>query len=111
MCRIRRKVEPPITPRTEVPRDVRKDEPFLINGYRYASYGGLELRAIDEFEKETGGYKSEEEEGEMETDTSLDGGARTLGETKLAPIFLKDLERSGKKRKRAKDPGTEAYVS
>ncbi|BBN12737.1 coilin [Marchantia polymorpha subsp. ruderalis] len=111
LVRIRRKVEPPITPRTEVPRDVRKDEPFLINGYRYASYGGLELRAIDEFEKETGGYKSEEEEGEMETDTSLDGGARTLGETKLAPIFLKDLERSGKKRKRAKDPGTEAGKS
>ncbi|KAG6555689.1 hypothetical protein Mapa_002926 [Marchantia paleacea] len=111
LVRIRRKMDPPITPRADVPRDVRKDEHFIINGYRYASYGGLELRAIDEFEKETGGYKSEEEEGEMETDISLDGGARTLGETKVASVFLKDLERSGKKRKRAKDPGTEAGKS
>ncbi|KAL2623119.1 hypothetical protein R1flu_003324 [Riccia fluitans] len=107
LVRVRRKKKLVIKPSAEVPKAVRNDQHFICNRRGYVGYGGLELRAFDEFEKETGGYKSEDEEGEMETDISLGSGRRMLELPKVAPFLLKEWELSGKI-KRAKDTGTEA---
>lgn len=62
---------------------------------------------MDEFEKETGGYESEQEEGEMETDVSLDGGLGPLTETNPSPARKKRKDRSGKTHKRSKNVASE----
>lgn len=68
------------------------DEDENNNGARF---GGVELRALTEFERETGGYQSEHEEEEDE----VLAGSRSMTEIQDTEALLKGKGSSGKKRK------------